>query len=207
MQNIDSIILDLDGTIWDTLDIVTESWNQILKENGLNQVLTIDDIRSVTGQPFDKLVKKLLPQLSTAQQKMITEQTGILECQKLSKRGGKLYDHVEDTLQKLAEKYPLALVSNCQKEYMDAFFDYHKLDRYFVDAENPGRTGLSKSENIKLVMDRNQLNNPVYVGDTSGDLQAAREAGIPFVYASYGFEKLDTDSYSIDNFKELLNIF
>lgn len=39
------------------------------------------------------------------------------------------------------------------------FFKAHKLDKYFTDYECPGRTGLSKGENNKLVIERNNLKN------------------------------------------------
>lgn len=37
------------------------------------------------------------------------------------------------------------------------FFKAHKLDKYFIDYECPGRTGLPKGENIKLIVERNNL--------------------------------------------------
>ncbi|WP_332870072.1 HAD family hydrolase [Salisediminibacterium selenitireducens] len=75
-----------------------------------------------------------------------------------------------------------------------------------MDYENPGRTGLSKGENIKLIIERNHLFNPVYVGDTEGDLQASRYAGVPFVYAAYGFGHVREYDDVIEGFDELLNI-
>ena len=36
-------------------------------------------------------------------------------------------------------------------------------------------------------MERNRITSAAYVGDTQGDLEAARLAGIPFVWAAYGF--------------------
>jgi phosphoglycolate phosphatase len=97
-------------------------------------------------------------------------------------------------------------VSNCQEGYIEAFLDYHKLGKYFLDFENPGRTGLTKGENIKLVIERNQLQHPVYVGDTKGDQEAATFAGIPFVFARYGFGQPETYHFVIDRFDQLLDL-
>lgn len=36
-------------------------------------------------------------------------------------------------------------------------------------------------------MERNHLQDVVYVGDTSGDFDACQKADVPFIYASYGF--------------------
>ena len=38
-------------------------------------------------------------------------------------------------------------------------------------------------------MKRNHLNKAVYVGDTESDRIAAQTAGLPFIYAAYGFGK------------------
>jgi phosphoglycolate phosphatase len=81
------------------------------------------------------------------------------------------------------------------------------LGSYFLDFENPGRTGLSKGENIKLIMERNQLQHPAYVGDTDGDRKAAAFAGLPFVFARYGFGQTETYNYAIDRFVQLLDLF
>ena len=56
--------------------------------------------------------------------------------------------------------YKLFIVSNCQDGYIECFFKAHKLDKYFTDYECPGRTGLSKGENNKLIIERNNLKNP-----------------------------------------------
>lgn len=71
-------------------------------------------------------------------------------------------------MDRLSDTYDLFIVSNCQDGYIESFYEYHKLERYFKDYENPGRTGLSKGENIKLVIDRNNLDAPVYVGIRTG---------------------------------------
>lgn len=76
-----------------------------------------------------------------------------------------------------------------------------------MDYENPGRTGLSKGENINLIIRRNNLTAPIYVGDTEGDLNAARYAGIPFVYAKYGFGQVSEYDWVIEKFDDLLKNF
>ncbi|MNC58677.1 Phosphoglycolate phosphatase [compost metagenome] len=130
-----------------------------------------------------------------------------MECVCLAEQGGRLFEQLEEVLKVLSAKYKLFIVSNCQAGYIEAFYKYHQLQKYFADFENPGRTGLSKGENIKLVMERNNLKNPVYVGDTEKDLKAARDAGIPFVFASYGFGEVSDYEYIIHSFEGLLELF
>ena len=118
-----------------------------------------------------------------------------------------MYDGVEHVLERLSQKYNLYIVSNCQEGYIESFYEYHALDKHFTDFENPGRTGLSKGENIQLIMERNDVAKAVYVGDTKGDHEAAKMAGLPFVYAAYGFGDADEFDYVIEEFEELLELF
>ncbi|WP_339199685.1 HAD-IA family hydrolase [Solibacillus sp. FSL R5-0449] len=125
----------------------------------------------------------------------------------MEKYGGVLYPNVENVLKELSQKYKLYIVSNCQDGYIESFYKYHKLEKYFLDFESHGRTAMSKGENIKLVIDRNNLLNQVYVGDTEGDLNAARYAKIPFIFAKYGFGQVSQYDNEIESLDELLSIF
>ena len=70
--------------------------------------------------------------------------------------------------------------------------------------------GQNKSTKVsnRTLIERNNLSNPVYVGDTAGDANAAREAEIDFIYAEYGFGEVEPSLYVgvIDSFKELKDI-
>eukprot|EP00130_Batrachochytrium_dendrobatidis_P008629 XP_006683504.1 hypothetical protein BATDEDRAFT_93263 [Batrachochytrium dendrobatidis JAM81] len=149
--------------------------------------------------------EKLLPELEKDMRAEVIQACCDLENGYLTTQGGILYENVERTLEILSKQYKLFIVSNCQDGYIEAFYKYHGLEKYFIDYENPGRTGLSKGENIKLVMERNQLENPVYVGDTVGDQQAAKQAGIPFIFATYGFGEATDYEYHIDRFDVLVD--
>ena len=63
-----------------------------------------------------------------------------------------------------------------------------------------------KSDNIKLIKNRNNLKNPVYVGDTQGDANATKDAGLEFVFASYGFGNVDEYQYKIEKIEDLLEL-
>ena len=83
------------------------------------------------------------------------------------------------------------MVSNCQAGYIEAFYKGTGLGGYFKDFESAGNTGLPKWDNIALVVKRQGLKRPVYVGDTDWDYQAARRAGVPFIHAAYGFGQVE----------------
>ncbi|AMQ07865.1 HAD family hydrolase [Sporosarcina psychrophila] len=204
----DSIIFDLDGTLWDSRKTVAKSWSEVVKSSpdGIGEI-TEEDLKATMGLQIKDIAKIVFGYLDETKQMEL-----ILDCCHnerlyLLDEGGQLFPGLEEVLQKLSERYKLFIVSNCQEGYIEAFYEYHGLKQYFQDFENPGRTGLSKGENIQLVIERNQLKSPVYVGDTQSDKDATEYAKVPFVYAAYGFGQVEVFNYKIDNFEELINLF
>lgn len=204
----DSIIFDLDGTLWDATKEVTHAWQTAVERygRGVRQV-THEDLTAAMGLEIAEIGERLFPELEGEERSKLLDRCCEEECRYLVQHGGKLYDGVEETLRYLAEQYPLFIVSNCPDGYIQAFLGAHGLAEYFADFECPGRTGKPKSENIRLIAERNGLKYPVYVGDTQKDADSARAAGLPFVFASYGFGEVRECGWSIDSVRELCQIF
>jgi len=202
----DGIIFDLDGTLWDSTKEVTVSWQKVLREQpDIKDVPGEEAIYSVMGLSSDALMAKLFPDLSVKRGQELFRLCGIEEQKYLSEHGGTLYPGVPETLRKLSERLPLFIVSNCGVGYIETFLKAHKLNICFKDFECFGNTRRPKSENIALVAARNKLQAPVYVGDTQWDFEYAQAAGVPFIFAAYGFGDVK-DTVSIQNIRELIQI-
>ena len=117
-----------------------------------------------------------------------------------------IYNGVPETIKALSKKYPLYIVSNCQDGYIEAFLKNSGLGGYFKDFTCPAYTGRLKGENIRIIMERNGLDEAVYVGDTQGDVNACKEAEVPMIFAAYGFGEVEGEYPSIQAFTELQNI-
>ena len=184
----DGILFDLDGTLWDAVPEIVLSWNQGLRQAGVErEPLTEDDLRPCMGMLVPDIAARLLPGLSPVRRAEIIDLCCRLEIEYLAEHRSPLFPGEEEALTILAGRCPLFVVSNCQDGYIQAFFRGSGLGNLFSDFECPGRTGLPKSENIQLVARRNGLKNPVYVGDTALDQASAAQAGVAFVHAAYGY--------------------
>lgn len=210
----ESIIFDLDGTLWDSSENVAASWDETvrgLKDPLLKNVrITGKDIRGVMGMTMDGIAKKLFPMLSATKQIEVLDMCAENENNFLAANGGRLYEGAEETLSELSKAHRLFIVSNCQSGYIEAFFEYCGLERFFTDYLCWGDTGKPKDETIRLLMARNNVTSAAYVGDTAGDCNSAYKAGIPFVHAAYGFGRdmpEDRIAARAENIAELTGIF
>lgn len=197
------VIFDMDGTIWDTTSLVVPAWNIVLKRYNVKQI-TVKDMQGFMGKTLENIASIILPEMHVEDRMRIMSECCLEEQSYLRSNGGILYPEFERTLKKLKEKYSLYIVSNCHQKYIESFFAYHKLSDYFSDVECHGRTGLSKGENIKRVIERNNLDRAVYIGDTQSDLDASDYAGIPFIYAEYGFGTVNRQVPSVKNPAQLI---
>ena len=208
MNNFDSIIFDLDGTLWSALDSTVFVLKEIKKRHpDIVEDVSVDIIKSAMGCTFEETAKKYYGYLDKETREKYTKEAIQENTKYLMKHGGTLYNGVEEVIKLLSKKYKLYIVSNCIEGYIESFLETSNLKDYFSDFENNGRTGLEKGENIKLLIKRNHLSNPIYVGDTDKDREAAEEAKIPFIYATYGFGAVEKYNNKIDNIYDLLTIF
>ena len=69
-----------------------------------------------------------------------------------------------------------------------------------------GDTLTSKGQTILRLLRENNITNTVYIGDTQGDYQAATAAGLPFIWATYGFGVPESYIAKVDHFPQLLEI-
>ncbi len=203
-----NIIFDVDGTLWDTTEVVAKAWNRAISEiGGTAAIITSSVLKKEFGKTMDVIANDLFYDTNEEKRELILQQCYKHEHDDLIKNTEDLlYPNVKETIRILSEKCSLFIVSNCQCGYIELFMEKAGIEKYITDYECFGNTGKSKGENIKLVMERNNLDDVVYVGDTQGDYEAAVFAGIPFVFAWYGFGSAENYYLAISDIKELMEL-
>ena len=202
------ILFDLDGTLWDSALQVADSWALTLQERSdVTRKPSVEEIQSVMGKVTEEIADLLFPELSCEKRLEVIEDCLKQENAYILEHGGNLFEGAREVLEELKRRqYHLYIVSNCQVGYIEAFLTYYGLETYFDDYESYGRTRRPKGENIRLVADRNQLDLAVYVGDTQGDYEAAKAAGLPFIHARTGYGRIDGDIPAIDSLSQLAGL-
>jgi phosphoglycolate phosphatase len=201
----DSIIFDLDGTLWDSTGNVALAWEKARKEvDDEIEPITRERVRSITGMAYDVIFEVLLPDMDIERRNYFKSVCAQSEIDTLAEFGGDLYPGLEETIKYLAGKYKLYIVSNCQSGYIETFLSHCPVADLFLGHQCYGTKGQPKAENIKDIVKDHGLKTPVYVGDTTGDRDSAAKAAVPFIFASYGFGKVEEGMVArIDSFGEL----
>ena len=198
-----AIIFDLDGTLWDSAQAVVDSWNErIAHFPDIDYYITLEQMYGYMGKTMEEIGLAFFNTVSRERALELLKICMDYENLYIEEHGGVLFEGLEETLAALKEEYFLAIVSNCQEGYIEAFLKHHKLEKYFDDTENYGRTKRCKGDNIKLLVERNNI-DAVYVGDTMGDYDATMQAGLPFIHAAYGFGTVPEGTAKVDDIREL----
>lgn len=206
-MNFESLIFDVDGTLWNSVPLVAKGWNLALTELGLEPNCTPEGILPLFGLTMDRIADAMMPQLPPEVREKNMAMCMERENQVLREDPCHIfYPGVIDTLHQLAKTHRLFIVSNCQKGYIEILLEKGGLGSCILDHACFGDTGTCKGETIRRLMVRNSIENAAYIGDTQGDLEAAEYAGIPFIFAAYGFGHPDHWNAKIDTFHQLAQI-
>lgn len=200
----DAVVFDLDGTLWDTCPACAIGWNNVATRHGIAfRPITADDVRAVAGNVHDVCIRRTFLGVPEHQLQILIAETQPEDNACVAKLGGELYPGVAEGLAALAQRFPLFIVSNCQAGYIETFLSFSGFGALFRDFECWGNTGRSKAENLRSVITRNGLQAPVMIGDTDGDMAAARACDVAFVHVGYGFGAVPDATLRAASFSEL----
>lgn len=208
---IDSIGFDLDGTLWDYAGRYKEFFSDAVKELPYVHKPTLEEIYAVTGLSAIDYVNTLFPELSDAPLDLkmsVFRHAEKLGAETILKEGGRLYEGLEKMLKTLSGEYKLFIASNCEPDYLENFLTFYGFHSYFSDwiCHDLSIGSRTKGENIKELCLRNGYLHTVFVGDAQSDADAAAEASVPFIWASYGYGNVPSAKYRINRPLDLIDL-
>ncbi len=206
----DAIILDVDGTIWNSTQIVANGWNRAIQEMFPGrEKLSAEYLSTLFGKTMTEIAAAIFPEQPEEKRAELGEIIFQYEEEELEKDPCHIdYPGVVDTIREISKTIPVYVVSNCQAGYIEQMMRKLDIEESITDTLCFGDTGFGKARNLQILIEKNKITNPVYVGDTSMDQNACEEAGVPFIHAAYGFGNVDQDKTVgiISEFSELLRL-
>lgn len=203
IEEIDSIIFDMDGTLWDAVETYVTCWNRSFAELGIDRRLRRDDLEYMMGWEKDKILDRIMPGMDREVQEQVFARVNVIREQILPELGGRLYPGVREGLEQLAKKYRLFIVSNCPAGLIRLFMSWAQIGHLITDEMAHGVNDKPKHHNIRLLVEKYDLKNPVYVGDTETDSRESRLAKVPFIFLEGGFGSTEDFDLRFGSFPEL----
>lgn len=204
----ESLILDIDGTLWDSRGLVAEGFNLQLTEEGYPHLcVTVDDLTPLFGKVMQDLADAMLAEIPKEERYDLMIRCMEREHEYMAGHPCQVgYPNVRETLEKLGKKHRLFIVSNSQKGYPQMCIDKLGLAPYIEGHLCFGDTGTTKGQTIRKLMEDHKIGSCVYIGDTQGDYEATLEAGVPFIWAAYGFGNPAGYDAKIEKIEDLLTM-
>ena len=206
----ESIIFDVDGTLWDSRALLAEAYNAQLAVEGITGLhVTADILKPLFGKPMNELADGLFgaivpaPERYALMDRCIARMDRHMETHAGPHMG---YPDLRSTMEQLKKNHRLFIVSNGQKGYPQMAANKLGLADLMDGYLSWGDTGKSKGQTIQILMQTYSIQSAVYIGDTQGDLEACREAGIPFIFTSFGFGQPESFYAKVDRFADLLEV-
>ena len=200
----DAVIFDADGTIWDSAGPITASWNIALEKHCPYPLhLETSTIRSMLGRPMTDFYALFREEMSLEEKQALLDACTEEEERYIRQHHPDFFPGVLEMFRDLSKKVSLYILSNCQCGYIDLVIEAGHLQPYVSGQLCFGDTGLPKSGTIRRLMELENLKDVAYVGDTAGDAAACREAGVPFIWAAYGYGREVEAPYRINAMDQL----
>ena len=204
----ESLILDIDGTLWDSRALVAEGYNIQLRKENLEHLCTdAETLKSLFGKVMTEIADALFPDFALEVRYPLMERCMATENKYLEENPCHIgYPGIREVLEELKKKYRLFIVSNSQCGYPDLCIEKLGLTHLIEGHLCFGDTGKTKGETIRILMEKYAITSAAYIGDTQGDYEATVDAGIDFIWAAYGFGAPESWVAKADSPQALLEI-
>ncbi len=191
-----SLILDLDGTLIDSrpgiLESITAAADAVFPGN------KIDLSTIVLGPPIQQMFAISFPETTAADREKL-----LLAFREHYDRAGhlktELYDGVRDILSRCKKNgINLYIATNKPARISSAILGNFKIRKNFlvllaIDSVQPPFSG--KTAILRHLLRKNNLDihTALYVGDLIEDAKAAGDCTVPFIWAAYGYGKMNAE--------------
>ena len=185
------VIFDMDGTLLNTLEDLTDAVNVALEQNG-HPRRTLEEMRLFVGNGAANMIRKATPEGADRQPVMdaFLKHYGA-HCQDKTRP----YEGIMEALEALKAKYKVAVVSN-KPDYAVKLMCRYMFPGVYGVGEISGIPRKPAPDMVWAAMKEIGAEKCVYIGDSGVDLATARNAGLPCISVLWGFrtrQELEAD--------------
>ena len=195
--SVKAVMIDLDGTMLDTVADLAVAVNMMLKELG-QAALAEDQVRNFVGKGIPNLVKRALARDLHAEADAALFETALplyLDCyEQANGRHTVMYPGVREGLDEMRRAgFPLACVTNKSERFTLPLLRQMQLADYFSVVVAGDTLPKKKPDPLPLTHACERLSihprDMLMIGDSLNDTLAARAAGCPVFCVPYGYNE------------------
>ncbi len=195
--SVKAVMIDLDGTLLDTIPDLAAAANGMLTEMG-RPALPEATIRNFVGKGINNLIERTLTNSMDGKPdpELFEKAIPIYERNYRAVNGKHttIYPGVKEGLDLLrAQGYPLACVTNKSERFTLPLLDFVKFSGYFMSVVAGDTLPQKKPDPEPLWHACKQMGvapgEMLMIGDSMNDAQAARAAGCPIFCVTYGYNE------------------
>ena len=198
------VLFDMDGVLINSEKNMKMAWGKVQEEHAISA--DFNEYIKHVGKPFKEILEKI--GIEEKKHARVKKTYGEYAARNLDKI--ELYKGVQRVLKEL--KYSglkVGIVTSKEFWRADAVVDKFKLAIDLL--VTPEQTSRGKPSGEPLIYAIKKLNlekkEVIYVGDMKSDEQSAKDAGIGFIYAEWGYGKGNVQGMRIDNIEEVVDIY
>lgn len=212
MTRYNTILFDLDGTLVDSYEALTNAINYTRAEHGLD-AMPAEEIRGLVGDGLEPLLERVFaPDIVPSSAKSQFEQ----KYDELCCVQSVMLDDVESTLAALdALGIRMAVCTNKPTPFSTKILEYLGVARFFAAVVGPDRAGARKPDGAHvraaLAAAGGETGRTLFVGDMTIDIAAARNGGLPVAVIATGSSSEEAlraaqPDYFLERFSDLVTI-
>ena len=177
-----AVIFDLDGTLLDTLEDLTDATNAALAAFGYPR-RSLEEVRQFVGNGAARLIALAVPE-GADPEPVLAYFREYYDAHCRIKTGP--YPGILEALSQIARSCPVAIVSNKPDSAVKALCaDY--FPGIFALGEHPGCPRKPAADMVRKAMAAIGAADCLYVGDSEVDVETAKNAGVPCLSVLWGF--------------------